>query len=498
MPFDFTTSPDEGVSKRYETAYDKQFTPYEEAAEKYTSYAYPKQEMDVAPSKYDEGFLYNVREPYEALTEQRAQQQWGITKLGLGIAKAGVLTGTTAADGIIGTALGLANMADQQKGSAMWDNPFSNLMNDINNSADEWMPIYQTKDSKNASFIGQMGYADFWGDKFLKNLGFTAGMVLDGIITGGASTEMLGAKALASKLPAAIANAAIKGDRALGLALEAKDGIKLSQEVIKNANKLRDINRVSQGLGITLSTQGEARFEALNNSTDFYNSNKKVLDEQVASGFLTNDQYVDKLKQLSDAKDGMGNTDFLANLVILGVSNGIQFKNLFTRGFNPNTKLAEGIAGNVKRGYTYSTPVSKYINLLKNPLAEGVWEEQGQYAAQQGSEDFYQRKFDGNKQDSIDDVFHSLYKGLSDAYGTREGWDQGLIGSLTGAIGLPTIAKSETTGHPSVTWASGIVGDIKELRKDNEFNKVATDRLNEVIKSPSFQNNYQGLHIYLH
>lgn len=493
MPFDFTTSPDEGVSKRYETAYDKQFTPYEEAAEKYTSYEYPKQEMDIAPSKYDEGFLYNVRDPYEALNEQRAQQQSGIAKLGLGLSKALVLTGTTALDGIIGTAVGAANMGEQQELSALWDNPFSRSMNAINDASDEWMPIYQTKDSKNASFIGQMGYADFWGDKFLKNLGFTAGMIIDGMITGGASMEVLGAKALASKLPTAIASAAMKGDKALGLALQAKDGVALSSEVIKNAKRLAAVNRVSQGLGLVLSTQGESRFEALTNSTQFYNDNKKILDNQLSSGLIDEEEYTNKLKDLSDAKDGMGNTDFLANTVILGISNGIQFKNLFTKGFNPNLRVAEGITGTIGKGYKYSTPVSKYLDIAKNPLAEGIWEEQGQYAAQKASEDFYQKRFNGDKQDSIDDVFHSVYKGLSEAYGTREGWNQGLIGSLTGMIGLPTVARNQQTGNLGVTMASGIWGDISNIRRENEYNQIAVDKLNETLKGESFQNNYQGL-----
>jgi len=493
MPFDFTTSPDEGVSKRYETAYDKQFTPYEEAAQKYTSYAYPKQEMDIAPSKYDEGFLYNVRDPYEALNEQRAQQQSGMAKLGLGLSKALVLTGTTALDGIIGTAVGAANMGEQQKLSAIWDNPFSRSMNAINEASDEWMPIYQTKDSKNASFIGQMGYADFWGDKFLKNLGFTAGMIIDGMITGGASMELLGAKALASKLPTAIASAAMKGDKALGLALQAKDGITLSSEVIKNAKRLANINRVSQGLGLVLSTQGESRFEALNNSTQFYNSNKQVLDNQLSSGLINDEEYTNKLKDLSDAKDGMGNTDFLANAVILGISNGVQFKNLFTKGFNPNLRVAEGITGTVGKGYRYTTPITKYLEIAKNPLVEGVWEEQGQYTAQKASEDFYQKRFNGDKQDSIDDVFHSVYKGLSDAYGTREGWDQGLLGSLTGTMGIPTIARNQQTGNRQVTMASGIWGDISNIRRENEYNQMAVDKLNETLKSEGFQNNYQGL-----
>lgn len=482
MPIDITDISATPVSERYKTAYDQQFE------------TLPQMSLSVPRSKYDEGYIYNQSDPEGSLTEQRAQKQSGLAKLGTGIGKGVVLTGTTAADGIIGTAIGLVNMAVEGKASAFWDDPFSKAMNDINDASEQWMPTYQTKASKNASFIGQMGYADFWADKFLKNIGFTAGMILDGMITGGASMELMGAKSIASKLPKAIAAAAMQGDRALGAALEAKDAIKLSSEVIKNANKLSLINRTSQGLGSVLAAQGESRFEALNNSTDFYNQNKLILDNDLASGKYTKEQYDQKLTKLTDAKEGYGNADFLANAVILGVSNGIQFKNIFTRGFTPTENIAKGIVGDVASGYRYDKPlVQQTAKIAKNILAEGVWEEQGQYAAQKASDDFYQRKFDGKSQDSINDMFKSVYSGLSEAYGTRAGWDQGLIGSLTGAIGLPGIERNAKSGHLKPTWHGGIWGDIQEVKEENEFNKDAVDHLNTTLQGDAFKNNYQSL-----
>jgi hypothetical protein len=190
---------------------------------------------DAGESVYD---INLSRQNVNLKDEFRGQNQPAMAKLGAGLAKAIVTTGTTAADGIIGTVFGLGNMVTDQKGSAFWDNPFTNLMNDINNNAEEWFPNYYTEQEKNASFVGQMGYANFWGDKFLKNLGFTAGMVIDGVITGGTSMELLGGKAIASKLPKAIASAAIRGDKALGMAVKANDVLSLTSEVINNAKQL--------------------------------------------------------------------------------------------------------------------------------------------------------------------------------------------------------------------------------------------------------------------
>jgi len=380
MPIDINDVPQSSVAERYKTQYDKQLE------------TLPQMSLSVPRSKYDEGYIYNQLDPYGSLNEQRAQAQSGVTKLGLGLAKAVVLTGTTATDGIVGTAVGLANLLNpteegHSKFSQFWNNPVSAWLNDINNKTDQWMPIYQTKASQNASFVGQMGYADFWGDKFLKNLGFTAGMIIDGVLTGGATAELVGMKALARKLPSAIANAAIKGDRALGMAIQSENMLNITPEIIKNARQLNRLNKLSQAGNSLLAAQGEARFEAINNSTQFYDDNKKKLDDQLSQGSLDIDSYHSRLDELKKAQEGYGNADFLANAIILGVSNGVQFKNLFTKGFNPTKSIAEGITGSISKGYQYSKPIaSQSLKIAKNILAEGIFEEQGQYAAQQSAE----------------------------------------------------------------------------------------------------------------
>lgn len=494
MPFDLTQSTENQVSKRYETQYDRQLKDTESQLYKEISYNYPNQEINIAPSRYDEGYLYNAQDPLGTLQEQRGQRQPWIAKLGAGIGKGLIITGTTAADGIIGTVVGLGNLAGQGKFSAFWDNPFSQWTTDIVNKADEWLPNYYTRQEQNASFLGQMGYANFWGDKFLKNLGFTAGMIIDGAITGGAVLGLGGAKNLAAKLPKGIANAIIKGDQGLNVILETGNAAEVTAEILKNAKQLDRLNKTAQGAGLVLSVQGEARFEAISNSTQFFNENKQKLDEQLAQGMIDGNTYATKLSQLQDAKEGYGNANFLANAIILGISNGVQFKNLFTKGFNPTKSIAEGITGDIAKGYTYSKPLAaQTAKIAKNILAEGIWEEQGQYAAQRAADDFYQKKFDGVKREKIDGIFQSMYKGLSDAYGTREGWDQGLIGSLTGAIGLPMVSRNQATGKYGVDWSGGIYGDIQEVKQANEYNIQAVNRLNETLKSEDFKNNYHSL-----
>jgi uncharacterized protein YfkK (UPF0435 family) len=439
---------------------------------------------DAGNSVYDKNLS---RQNIQDKDEFRGQNQPAVAKLGAGLVKALINTGTTAADGIIGTGLGLVELSTSGKFSKLWDNPFSNMMTDINNKAESSFPNYTTNEEKNASFIGQLGYANFWGDKFLKNLGTVAGMVIDGVVTGGASMEALGGRTLASKLPQAIANAAIKGDRALGMAIEANKGLELTKEIINNAKQLGRINTVSQGISSILSAQGMSRFMAIDNADKFYNDNYNKINQQLQFNEITKDDHDRKLEALKDAREGYGNADFLVNTVVMGLSSGIQFKNLFTKGFNPTNAIAKGITGSIDEGYTYTRPISEDIlKGAKNVLAESNMF-QSQYAASQAVSDFYQKKFDNKKQDKIDDVFHSVYKGLTEAYGTREGWNQGLLGGIIGLIGVPTITTK------GLDWGGGIRGDLREIRERNHYNQEAVSKLNETLKSEDFKNNYQSL-----
>ena len=64
MPFDLTQSTENQVSKRYETQYDRQLKDTESQLYKEISYNYPNQQINIAPSRYDEGYLYNAQDPF--------------------------------------------------------------------------------------------------------------------------------------------------------------------------------------------------------------------------------------------------------------------------------------------------------------------------------------------------------------------------------------------------------------------------------------------------
>jgi hypothetical protein len=79
-------------------------------------------------------------EEFRRLGDVRANNQWGVAKLGAGIGKGLVLAGTTFVDGTIGLAYGITQAINSwSKGegfrrgiSKLWDNEISNALSDIN------------------------------------------------------------------------------------------------------------------------------------------------------------------------------------------------------------------------------------------------------------------------------------------------------------------------------------------------------------------------------
>ena len=121
----------------------------------------------------------NVAE-FENLGNVRAENQPAYTQLAAGLAKGAVLAGTTFADGILGTIIGLGNAAATGTFSGFWDNPFSNAMQGINEWSEKALPNYYTDAERNDPWYEHIFTANFIGDKLIKNAGFMIGAAYSG------------------------------------------------------------------------------------------------------------------------------------------------------------------------------------------------------------------------------------------------------------------------------------------------------------------------------
>ena len=159
----------------------------------------------------------------------------------------GVLTaGETFVNGTLGLVWGIgqgiANLADDDENTGFWqcirDNDITRTMQAVSDWQEKVLPNYYTDAERNDPWYEHIFSSNFIGDKFIKNIGFTVGA----FYSGGLYSKALSAIGKASQLA--------NGTRAL----------------------------VASGI----SAVGEGSIEALNNSREWYDYHKQLLDDQLA------------------------------------------------------------------------------------------------------------------------------------------------------------------------------------------------------------------------
>ena len=422
---------------------------------------------------------------FQELGDIRAENQPWYAQIGAGLAKGAILAGTTFLDGTLGLILGGAQAIAEGRGSALWDNPFSKAMQSINEWSEEALPNYYTDAERNEPWYENIFTANFLGDKFIKNLGFTVGAFYGG--------NVVGAGLKATKLPQII-GAIAKSSKAPAI--------------------------VTSGVGATISAVNEGRIEALNNSTDWFNLQKTQLDDKhnARLEFLKdqyagtemynqlvmqeNSNYEDTLGKLTEDRLKMGNADLLMNIPILTASNLIQFGRMYANGFKTARKATNivGKAGEYATGRTTGKGIAK---AALSPLSEGL-EEISQGAASRISgnyyeddvNNFYKAKIDPQAEQETLSWMKSFAQGINETVNDGSSWEEFFIGTLTGALGMPRfrgIRSSEGRLQSPVTIEGGTIGEFREYRnKMNRENEIA-NYMNERVQSPEFINYYQGL-----
>lgn len=317
-----------------------------------------------------------TEEQFRNLGDFRAEQQSGLSKITNGLAKGVILTGTTFLDGTVGLVLGAGTAIKEGRWSGLWDNDFSKTMQAVNEWSEEVLPNYYTQGEQERSKESPISAenifsANFIGDKFLKNLGFTVGAFYSGSVA---------AKAIqATKIPNLIGKVAMGGaSKAFSAASEAGNTTKLAQAINAVGRAVDAPAMVTSTVGTVISAVNEGRIEALNNTKDWYNLEKAKLDDyfqenakaiddeytatqgkelipvnlpdgnvqyidpayskyQVAKQKLQSN-YEESLAKLNEDRAKMGNADLLMNLPILIASNAIEFGKMYANGYKTARK----------------------------------------------------------------------------------------------------------------------------------------------------------------
>lgn len=424
-------------------------------------------------------------EEYQNLADIRAENQPWYAQIGAGLAKGAILAGTTFLDGTLGLLFGARTAIDEDRWSGLWDNDFSKAMQSVNEWSEQALPNYYTREEQEQPWYENIFTANFLGDKFIKNLGFTVGAFYSGGVTA--------AGLKATKLPQLIG-------------------------AIAKSSKAPKI--VTSAVGATISAVNEGRVEALNNSKDWFELHKAQLDDEyhqrlqyiknAYKGTEVYDQliraeqenYNQALGRLSEDRLKMGNADLLMNIPILTASNIIQFGKLYANGFK-TARRATNIVGKAGEYTAGTTRLGATAAITKSALSEGNEEIlQGAASRIAGNyystdvNNFYKSKTDPEAAQETLSWTKSFAEGINETVNDGSAWEEFFIGSLTGALGMPRFrgVRSESGSLQSPITIEG--GAINKWRDYNE--KIARENeianyMNSRINSPEFKNYYQGL-----
>lgn len=419
------------------------------------------------------------------LNDTRAENQPWYAKLGAGLGKGAVLAGTTFLDGTIGLIAGLSTAIGEGRFSGLFDNEFSNGLNQINRDIETWLPNYRTQEEQNRPWYENLATVNFWADSFLKNLGFTVGA----FYSGGAWNKVL-----------------------------------------------KDIGLLRNGLGAAItgslfSAVNEGRMEANNTTHDLLQLHTEQLQDAYNKKYqeiVNNNTLSDRDKELElqeldknfDAETEKntlrarqaGNIDLLGNTILLSLDNFNTYGRLFARGFKNAERTAqnsmrsamrhadETISSRITRNAeTGAYEFEKYglkDNLLggaKTAALEGNEEMAQQFLSNfsgnvrsyDSPDAYYNALTDSNAEQKTMDTTKALSQAFVDSYGDGQQWEQFAVGALTGILGMPTFGRVNNSdsntylGRGKVIGLSGgIFGQAGQNREANQRGQEIQNRMN--------------------
>ena len=428
---------------------------------------------------------------FENLGDVRAENQPWYAKITNGLAKGVILAGSTFLDGTIGLVLGAITKAHEGRWSGLWDNDFSRTMQSVNEWSEQALPNYYSTQEIEEPWYKNVFTANFLGDKLIKNLGFTVGAFYSG--------GVFSAALKATKIP-----------QLMGTLAKAAKFAKAS-EVPK---------MVLSGAGAAMSAVNEGRIEALNNSKQWFEDNKRVLDvehlqrvqaikdqygDTAEASILIQDEigaYNEALGQLTEDRLKMGNVDLLFNIPILTASNLFQFAKLYANGFKSSRRAVNILKRDGKFGAA-TTKLGATAAITRGALSEGSEEiTQGMASNIAGHyyttdvNNFYKAKTDREAEQETLDWAKSFAHGINETVNDGSAWEEFAIGAITGALGMPSFRsiRSESGSLQSpITLKGGAKNEWGEYKDKIKREQDIANYMNNRMQSPEFKNYYQGL-----
>lgn len=386
--------------------------------------------------------------------ERLAQQQTTGEKWLNGIEKASKKTINAVVGGTAGIVYGLGSALSNGSMSNIYDNNFSNWLNDLDTKLNYQLPNYYTKQEQEKGVFGQVATANFWADKFLGGLSFTAGAIVSEAIwdfaTGGVSAgtglarlaERWGLKAVGEAGAIEGVSTYTKLFKGLEKGTEALETGIQGKKFAIGLGKLGDVGSITTKLA--RSAGYEASVEALQYKKEAEGNFYRQFQEMNGRP-PTAEEKADFDQKNIDAANGvfMGNMAILmpSNLMMLGHTFGI--KNPILSGvsdFIDRKAFGYGIekaTGEALKASTKQKIARTVFNYIVEPaLTEGVFEEGMQSVVQKTANKWIEHTYDQKNMHNTFSTMEAFGNSIAEEYGTEKGWkDDILLGMITGIAG---------------------------------------------------------------
>lgn len=493
-------------------------------------------------SSYDEDI--RTFDELNNLQDFRAESQPWYAQIGAGLAKGAILAGTTFLDGTVGLLLGSAEAVRREDLSGLWDNDFSRAMQAVNEWSEEALPNYYSQEEQNSPWYENIFTANFIGDKFIKNLGFSIGALYSGGVTSAGLKitklpQLLAAITKSAKVPAimstavgAVTSAVNEGriealnnskdwqnlqlqklDDAWAKQLDAKyapamenfeaEYQAITQEYVANRGKFQSVGPEG-AMTDPAFNKYQAKLASLEQRMTAVQNMRDVEWENRGN----NEKYNKVIGKIEEDRLKMGNIDMLLNLPILTASNIVQFTKFYSNGFNTARRAgvrtvsdaAEGTARYAGKSFSKGRLA---LNTAKGALSEGT-EEISQKAASLMSGDyystdvnnFYKSQIDPDAEQETLSVMKSFANGINETVNDGSSWEEFFIGALTGLLGVPTfrsIRNSDGSLRLPIELQGGAYNEYKDYKQEIARSQEIVNYLNSRVQSPEFMNYYRGM-----
>ena len=445
--------------------------------------------------------------------EYAAQNQSGWEQTVNGISKAGLNIGSVIAGNTAGFVYGLTDWAKTGNFSSVYDNSFSQTLNEWNEKLGYQLPNYYTKQEKDMNFFQKATTANFWANDVANGLSFTLGTIASEAIwayaTGGASIAARmgrwGAKigqgarlaenaAMAARVGEEAVSAGRFGKALLGTEKVAEGLANYKGFVYKALDNAVTTGKMSKGLANGLAKTGEilntTRFIATSSGNEAgieaFHFKKEATENYYRDFERLNGRppTAEESAEAMDKIEGAANWTFASNMAILGVSNLAMLGSLFKlkspigslqkavnqKLFGIGVKEVEVGGELVMRGLERKAwqKAAGYLYKGSAPIVrEGMFEEGLQGATTKTANHWIERQYDPKYLNKVMSLGDDAWKAMGEQYGTKEGWNEIGIGGVVGLLGGIRVAGRSITHE---------ISDFSRLAEEQE--KVVAKSLN--------------------